>query len=86
MEINTAVFNPVTRLFTVKTEKGTFENVPCVGAYDNYREMDSEVAEIFKEELSITGLMAYLHDSPEDKYLFYYPDSIGGVAAITRTV
>ena len=85
MELNTGIFDPATRTFTVKTEKGIFEGVPCVGAYDNYREMDMEVGKLFQKELKTTGVLAYLHGAPETQYLFYYPENIGGDVTITRT-
>jgi len=67
------IFNEENKTVLVKTPKGVFENVPSIGGFDNYREMDSYVGNSCEEECKKTGLLAYLFGSDERMFTFYYP-------------
>ena len=77
-DTGTARFNPKTTTFEVTTPKGIFEDVACAGAFDNFREMDIEMWDLFADEIKEKGMMAYISTYPNDMYLFYYPERVGG--------
>ena len=82
-EHGTAIFDENMITFLVKTPRGEFRNVESVGGFDNYRQMDEYVgSDSVHEERKKNGLMAYLFESDEKQYLFYYPD--GGDIIVYR--
>lgn len=58
------------------TSEGSFENVPYIGLYDNYREMDAE-AELMRKIYAETGYVCRASHDKENEYVFFYPLPVG---------
>ena len=74
IEFGTAIFDPKTHTFHVKTPRGEFPKARSVGGFDNYREMDLYVWGLLENGEGKDGILAYLFRSSVDTFLFYYPD------------
>ena len=54
------------------TPEGDFKNIPYIGVYDNYREMDAGAAwmrKIYAE----TGFVCRVSHNKENEFVFFYP-------------
>lgn len=55
------------------TPLGDFKNIPYIGEYENYREMDKDAAEFMRKEYAATGYVCRVEHNKENEFVFFYP-------------
>lgn len=70
-----AVRNP-DGTFNIPTPEGDFGNVPYIGEYRDYREMDA-VANFDRKIYAETGYVCRVEHNEENEFVFFYPMGVG---------
>lgn len=67
-----AVRNPNGTFDIPNSPLGDFKNIPYIGEYENYREMDSD-AEFQRKIYAETGYVCRVEHNKENEFVFFYP-------------
>lgn len=73
-----AVRNPDGTFDIFGTPEGDFKNIPYIGEYDHYREMDYNAEYFDRKVYAETGYVCRVTHNKENEFVFFYPVRVEG--------